>query len=111
MSLNCCETHLKTQARALKVRRISVETRASVTTEHRIPREINDTVSECSRECNDEALTMAFLLELRVNGGVVLSPTAHTSPFYPKERRGRENGRRGGLIGGGIKKRAKKVRV
>jgi hypothetical protein len=43
------------------------------------------------------------LLELRVNGGVVVTPTAHASPFHPRESRGRENGKRGGRIGCGIK--------
>jgi hypothetical protein len=53
---------------------------------------------------------MAFFLKVRVNGGVVLTPTAHTSPYYPKERRGRKNGQRGGLIDDGIKKRAENGR-
>jgi hypothetical protein len=39
---------------------------------------------------------MAFFLKVRVNGGVVL--------------RGRKNGKRGGLIDDGIKKRAENAR-
>ena len=53
---------------------------------------------------------MVFLLKLLVNGGVVLTPTAHTSPFYPRERRGRGTAKEEVVYTAGLKKRAKKVR-